>query len=441
MKRLIMRPCLRGLLFVCCLAAGFHAAARSADHPPTISQPGLVVISSAEKGWTARITLQDYLQEYVFPEELISYKVVFPPRAVRPEHLRLTAERTGAPVCYQLADVKQSEGFLASVTIRFRASLGKGETKSFVLGSDPSYRAEFAKGVVLRDVDLQAHTAVLDANTQQVKVPYGEFAPHARISTVQAPILWLSRTYGSWIGRGWFTGPAIVEKVRTSVVEEGPLRLVYRIDYALAGGKSYAVVMTAQAGDTFITVDEYLRGLGQKDQLAFNFSYRDGIDPDGRLAPSNMGLLPERSGRYDAGVTDGKLPYALGIFGPNVACPRTTLFFRNDVADSDAIAFSLYRLQDWKTHIRYVWNATSAAENLWFYHGTDKYMSVHLLGQERHWAVSILPRREVAVQSQDGSKKVYWYADNEMRGYDRNLRGGPHGGDPSVRLFQRLGGL
>lgn len=122
-----------------------------------------------------------------------------------------------------------------------------------------------------------------DANTQQVKVPYGEFAPHARISTVQAPILRVSRTYGSWIGRGLFTGSAVVEKVRASVVEEGPLRLVYRIEYALAGGKSYAVVLTVQAGDTFITVDEHLGNLAREDRLSFNFSYRDGIDPDGRI--------------------------------------------------------------------------------------------------------------------------------------------------------------
>jgi hypothetical protein len=422
-----------------CLVVVFPAAACAAEPSAATTSPGLHVISSAGDDWVARITIKDYLQEYVFPEELISYPVVFPPAGVRPEHLHLLAESSGASICYQLAGVKQDQGFLRSATIRFRTALGKGETKSFLLRVDPAYRADFARGVRLRNVDPQSHTAVLDAQTQQVKVPYGEFSPHAPVSAVPAPVLRVSRTYGSWVGHGRFSGQVLVEQVRTSIVEEGPLKLVYRIDYTLSGGKSYAVVLTLQAGDTFVTVDEYLHGLRLEDRLAWNFSYHDGINPDGRLAPGNLGLLPERSGHYDAGVVDGKLPYTLGIFGPNVACPRTTLFFRNDAPDSDAIAFSLYRLHDWKTHVRYVWNANSAEENLAFYSGTDQYMSARLIGQERHWAMSILPRREVAVQSQDGSKTTYWYADNEMKGYDSKAYGGPRGGDPSARLFQRLG--
>lgn len=425
-----------------CLQAAAVAAQggdANAAVPACTTQPGVTLVVADGPGWSVRFDLQDYLQEYVFGEQLISYRLTFPPNAVRKEHLRLVAEANQSTLPYQLSDVTEANGLLQSATICFRTGLNKGEHKSFLLKCDPSYRLAFTGGAAVGDVDAMAHTAVLRANAQQVLVPYGQWEPNAPLSAVNAPILRVSREGGTWIGRGSFDGNEIVQQVRTSVVEPGPLRLRYRVEYTLAGGRQYAAVVTVQHNEAYITVDEYLTGIDGNDNLALRFSYRDGIDPDGRLAPGVNGNNFERSGRYDAKVADGLLPYALGLFGPNTACPRSTVFYNNaDDANGSAIAFSMYRLKDWKTHIRYAWwMGATADEALYFHCDDDKYMTARLLGRERHWAMSILPRRQVAIESQDGSRRLYWYANNEMKGLKKTDQN--NGGDPGIRLFQRLG--
>ena len=442
MNSMLHRPSLLPSLMVLSLlpmiavsSRGEEAANRSDSAPPAV-QPGVSVPVPDGPGWTVRFRLKDYLQEYVFPEELISYRITCPPNTIRKENLRLVREGDATPLPYQLSDVKEANGFLQGATISFRTNLKKGEEKNFTLTCDPAYKLDFAGGVAVRDIDAAAHTAVIAANTQQVRVPYGEYFPNAPLKSVAAPILEISRTPGTWIGHGSFTGDAVVEKISTSVIEGGPLRLRYRIDYALAGGKQYSVVLTVQHNEAYVTVDEYLKGIDVADDLGLRFSYSKGIDPDGRIAMANNGDYLLRSGRYDAGLKDGLLPYTLGIFGPNVACPRTTLFYKDTEEKSDAIAFSLYRLKDWKTHVRYTWWFAASAEEAFYFHSDgDKYMSTALAGTERHWALSIIPRSEVAIQSQDGSRRDYWYANSELKGLtDKN-----RGGDPSARLFQKLG--
>jgi len=414
------------------LAAYPQATGAPSDYP----QPGVSVVVGDGPGWRVRFTLKDYLQEYVFPEELISYRVTCPPKTVRKAHLKLVSEATGDGLVYQLSDVQESDGFLDRATISFRTTLNKGEQKSFLLNCDPLYQLQCNGGVAITDIDAADHTAILRANTQQVKVPYGDFAPHAPLATVAAPIVQIARSPGVWIGGGTFTGQAIAETVHTTVLDPGPLRLRYRIEYTLAGGKQYTVVLTLQHNENDVTVDEYLHGIDVADALVFKFSYHAGIDPDGRITMANNGDYFLRSGAYTAGVSDGVLPYVLSIFGPNVACPRSTVFYKNDDANGSAVVFSLYRLKDWKTHVRYTWwEAAKAEEALRFHADADQYMTAQLAGSERHWALAIIPRAAVTIESQDGSKRDYWPANNQMTG----LSADTHGGDPSARLFQKLG--
>ncbi len=400
-------------------------------------QPGLEVLSEAGADWTVQFTIKDYLEEYVFPEQLISYELKFPPRTVRAENLRLTAEQDGQVIPYQLGTVQTDGAFLRSAAIRFRTDLPLGGERQFVLTNDSTYRADFIDQALLRDRDAARHTAVLDAGTQQVLVPYGSWKPARAMREVPAPILKLSRGNMNWVAAGRLEGNILVKEIHTDILEDGPLMLAYRIRYHLSEDKRYTVVLTIRAGDDYVTVDEYFEGIRLEDQLAFRLSYSDGINPDARIAMANNGDYLERSGPYDKGLRDGQFPFSLGIFGPNVGCPRSVLLYRDDDPASDAIAFSLYRLHDWKTHIRHTWWTASQGEgNLRFSHrDSEKYMKIRLIGAERHWAVSILSRRQVAIQSQDGSRDCYWYANAEMKGWDNRMRGG----DPAARLFQRLG--
>ncbi len=393
-------------------------------------------LAGAQSSWSTRFVLKDYLQEYVFPEQIVSYPISCPSGAVRRENLRLREEGAAAGLPFQLSEIVETNGSLTRAKVSFRASLAKGQQRTFVLDAEPANKPLQTPGIVLRDIDTAAHTAVIDAGSQLVKVPYGEFAPRAAFSAVPAPILQLSRDRTRWVGRGRLKGSAIVQRVAARVSEDGPLRLRYRIDYTLADQRTYAVVLTAQFKEAYITVNEYLDGIKLDDGLAFEFSYREGIDPDGRIAMGNNGGYLLRSGEYGSGVNaEGQLPYSLGIFGPNVACPRSTAFYRNQ-AGGDAILFSLYRLADWKTYVRHTWwTASVSEENLYFHNGPDKYMRARLAAKERHWAVSIVPREEIAIESQDGSRASYWYARNDMSGWDEKMSGG----DPAARLFQRLG--
>jgi hypothetical protein len=427
---------------------------RAPRHDPADTrQPSRARLLLSQSDLSVRFTIRDYLEEYVFPEELVSYRLVIPQERIREARLHLTNDDTGEELPCQIADTRRSNGYLTRATVRFRTSLGKGEERHFTLRVESRAAAREASGVGLTDVDPASHTAVLASDRLSLRVPYGDFDPKTTLSGVPAPVLAIKRR-GAWIGHGWFHGALAVERVRTHIVEDGPLLLRYAVRYELEREKVYEAVVTVQKGEHYATVDEYLTNIDPLDRLSFLFSYKDGIDPDGRLVMGDHGKYLQRSGRYDRDVADFLLPYALSVFGHNMQCPRCTIFYRDDDEDSDAILFSLYRLRDFETHLRHIWTSVNAPENFYFHcddtedhrcdarpggrrEGGDSYVSMRLMGRERHWAVGLVPRRDVSIESQDGSRRAYWYANNRMDGYDAKMRGG----DPAVRVFQKLQGF
>ena len=257
----------------------------------------------ASAAWSQRLELRDYLEEYVFPEQLVSFQLTFPP-GTGTRHLRLREEGQGRDLPYQLTEVGA-----AHARLHFRAGLKLGERRVFTVTSDAGYAPRFAAGVKLRDADPRRRTVVIDAGTQQVEVPHGEYAPGTRLSDVLPPLVRVGREAGRWAAQGRFTGDVRVERVRGEVLEEGPLRVRYRVEYRLQGGGRYEVVLTAQAGERYVTVEETLAGIRHADGLGFELSYREGVAPDARIAMANNGAYLERSGKYGAGVKEGKLPY------------------------------------------------------------------------------------------------------------------------------------
>lgn len=408
----------------------------------TLTILGLMLISSAltvavDAAWSKTITLKNYLNDVKFREELLSYEIDFPGTFPK-ENLKLSEGSTVME--YQLSNVQEDGyGNLESATVWFRAGLDASSsitsfpTRTFVLEEDSSYNANFPDRVTFHNNG--DGTATIKSNLQTIMVPYNVSNPY----TNHAPIMKISRDEGStWVGEGSINQ---ANAISTSIIENGNLYLIYRIIYDFGNNKEYQVDLKVQYNEKHVTVDEKMTNISIDDGLQFKFSYDNGVNPNGRLAIGDAKYSSHDSGVYYEGRdANGKLPYNLGIFSYNASdCKRATVFW-ND-SGSNAIAFSLYKLKDWKTEKYYAWSMKAADEALYFYDtGTDEFMQVKLGGERRYWAISLIPRDEVTVESQDGSRDFYWYATSDLSGLTTDSRQ-QMGGGPEIRLFQKLGGF
>ena len=204
-----------------------------------------------------------------------------------------------------------------------------------------------------------------------------------------------------------------------------------------------------QHDESHVEISETQQGFGPADGLAFRFSYKNGVDPNGRLLMANGGYSrggPQQgaSGAYDQGAipVGGLLPIKLGLYTPNsINMPRAIAFWNDKGAD--AILFALDRLPDWKTSTRALWSASGLPDNLEFYdqkNDGDKFVRAAVVGAARYWAISLIPRADMIVRgvSRGDTSKIplpayqSWTAVSSMNGLIT------YGGGPEVRLLQKL---
>ncbi|TXK84476.1 PA14 domain-containing protein [Paenibacillus sp. N3.4] len=354
-------------------------------------------------GWQNNFNVKEELGIYSFSEELIGYKLDFTGQQATPDHIRLRQYGRSTPLAYQLSDVKlDGSGYLTGATIHFRANLQIGDSNRYVIDTDSAYTPDFADEVTL--TDNGDGTATIAGNEQRLKVPYGSLLKNnVSLTSVEAPLIGISREAGSWLGNGSFTAPSTVtvSKVYGRIVEQGPLFIKYKVTYTVNNNRQYDVELTVRHNEKYVTVDESNSGFLSSDNVFLRFSYKNGIDPNGRIVMQNGGYIRSSSGGYSGNYSDninssGKLPYELGIYTPNsIGIMRSTSFW-ND-SGSDAILFAAYRLKDWKTETRQYYSAF-VKQNLRFYQTSiDKYMEAGIEGTERHWALSVIPRSEMVM--------------------------------------------
>ena len=410
----------------------------------------LVLLSSfaslSRGEWSQEFKLKDYLGIYAFPEELLNYPLDLKGSEVKKQNLRLFAKGTNVPLVFQLTDVEERDGLLKKAVIHFRTDLKIGEDKTFTLTQDSQVPQIQAAPIGLTKLD--GNRASIDANQIQVMVPDENGDVNLPAASAPAPVLALTREPGKWVGAGKFEAPGdlVVQKISTRVVEQGPLFMKYAITYTFSGGRWYSVELLVQQNESYVGISEYAQGFGPADQLAFRFSYKNGIDPNGRLFMANGGYStggPQQgaSGNYDQGLNAaGMLPIKLGLYTPNsINLPRAIAFW-ND-GGSSAILFSLWRLPEWKTSTRALWSCNPLPDNLEFYDKDgDKYVRAAIVGAERHWAVSLIPRDDLVLRGWSRGDLVktprppetVWKAVSSMQGFPS------FAGGPEVRLLQKL---
>ncbi|MFC5701744.1 discoidin domain-containing protein [Cohnella faecalis] len=403
-------------------------------------------LTVAGSGWQSSFNIKESLGIYEFPEETIGYPLTFAGYNVTPDHIRLRQYGQSSPLVYQLANVSlNGSGFLTGATIYFRTGLNFGVLKRYTVDWDSSYSPSFDNPVTFSDNG--DGTATIAGNEQQIKVPYGNVNLNgAALSSVPAPLLALSRQPGSWIGSGSFSAPAgiNVSSLNGRVTEQGPLFIKYTVTYTINNGRIYNAEMTVRHGEKYVTVDETYEGFLSSHSAFLRFSYKNGVDPDGRIVMQNGGYIRTtsggRSGLYGEGAdSSGKLPYELGIYAVNSNnLARSTSFWKD--SGSEAILFATYRLKDWKTETRQIYNAY-IKQNLRFYsNATDKYMEASIEGTERHWALSVIPRSQEVLSGRrmsDMVKPPDALIDTAWTNIPTSVGQQP-GTAPDVKLWQKL---
>jgi hypothetical protein len=394
------------------------------------------------------IRLKEYLGIYDFPEEVLTYPLAFD-TPVRIADLRLVAKGRREPMVFQLSDVQQQGGLLKSANLHFRADLKANQEKSFSLVSDGGIAQAQAQPIALEA--LSGDRAALHANQLHILVPAGRNRTlHVPVADAPAPLLAIAREPGKWAGAGKLEGPPdlVVETLDAHLVESGPLFARYAVTYTFSGNRSYAVELKIQTNEAHVEIDELSNGFGPADRLAFRFSMKDGIDPNGRLLMANGGystggLQQGASGAYDQGANPaGLLPIKLGLYTPNsINLPRAIAFWNDQGAN--AILFSLCRLPDWKTSQRALWSSSSLPDNLEFYADKttgDKYVRAAVVGPARFWAIALIPRDQMIVRGVTQGQisqavrppEARWLAVSSAEGMLA------YGGGPEVRLLLKL---
>jgi len=406
-------------------------------------------MASASEAQFHEFRLHDYLHIYDYPEELLSYPLKFSAGTTKKNNLCLFIKGTKNPVVLQFADVQEVDGFLRSATLHFRTGLKQGETKSFVLTQSAETPVPDVEPIATRAVGNDR--LALLANQMQILVPgSGSRTLNMPVSEVPAPLLAIAREKDRWVGSGKLVGPSslVVQTIDAHVVEHGPLFLKYAVQYTFSEGRSYKVQLTIQHNESYVAIDEYATLLGPDDHLEFQFSYKQGVDPNGRLLMANGGYSTGgsqqgASGAYNKKVNPkGMLPIKLGIYTPNsINLPRAIAFW-NDNGDN-AILFALSRLPEWKTSQRALWSVNTLPDNLEFYaepNNGDKYVRLRIVGKERHWVIGLIPRDAMIahgwtmgeMQTTPRPPQHIWKIDSSMQGMI------PYGAGPEVRLLQKL---
>lgn len=428
--------------------------------------PGTTVITAASAGngvqdqstvtvanpyggqWIKTFVLRDYMSIYSFPEELLSYEFAMPSGWSGGSRLKLVNAADGTPVEYQLEQGAAGQGGAVTWRIYFRSGLAKSGLAAYVLVEDAAYQPDFAGHIAV--TDNGNGTATVGSAIQQARVPYGQVAyPGGGIPLAQAaaPLLAVSRGNGQWIGSGSFEAPAgvLVTSVNGRATRTGPLLLDYTVDYTLNNGRTYTVVLQFRHGETYIAVDEYMNGITAGNNIYFRFSYWNGLEPDGRLAMTNNGYNTDYSGKYNSNLKNGnRLPYYLGLYAPNSGdVVRATAFWKDE--GNEALLFSLRGMEDWKLQTFRIWDVKEQRENLYFYsQNADAYMMAGLAGQERHWALSVIPREELRItgitpeDARNANPPVREYRVTSVLNDYINLGNNQFGGGPEVKLFAKL---
>jgi hypothetical protein len=372
------------------------------------------------------------------------------------ENLKLTVN--GKVTEYQLADIKENEeGFIVSAKVMFKTSLNKNETKNIVLSYDPDYEAVFDDGGV--GIAINGDTATISTGKIFTQVPYGQISAsevNNRFGNLPAPIKSISTINGN-VAIGSLLSDTLPDAgiacmgLSAGIVAEksGNLSCLYRVVYHFSGGRTYTVDLTFRYNESYITVDEYVDGnftLGNN--MQFRLAYTD-IDPIYRLGIGNGGY-----GRNDV---------TYGAYTKNLVNENYIYNHNNNVTlkrldgtktgievydsyswcfwnpnKSEGIVFAPYRTADWKYKRGYdSWSWDFKDEELNFYSNDDgeKFMQVRMYTPERHWAVSIIPTKDIIIDEINGTRSYKPVYDENFNfvGYD-----GTWGGGPEVRLWQRL---
>ncbi|MCX7011057.1 MAG: hypothetical protein NTW86_00570 [Candidatus Sumerlaeota bacterium] len=468
---------MKTLLRLLAFAFPFQAMGAQASAAP--------LADSASAPWKQDFTLTDPMKVYDFPEEQVSFPVEIPV-GIKPDSLTLLAF---AGDDAQVVPFQLSKDAKGGTTLFFRTDLPRGATRLFrlVAGFAPKDIPAISAQPPAVQAAANPREAILGNSLLLVKVTAGhqDFAAGTPFSRVPAPILGLARKAQPepWMAAGAFSAPDTlrVDSMDAKMVESGPLFATYQVAYNLAGGKNYTATLELRAQEPIVRIAESVNGFTPADQAFLQLNYGKGLlDPDRCLVATNGGYFPKQrtpyTGSYDEHVstnegfvpwpsTQGwwdydpkkddsqapRLSYCLGLFAPNqIGVMHATALFREN--GTDALLLALHRLPEWETHERALWTSIRATENLRFYSRSEdgqKYMAAGLAGQNRFWAVGLIPRDEVKIEvppgahaSQDAAAGLKSGAGPDARSETRQSTGAkaprkPEAG-PEARLFNQL---
>jgi hypothetical protein len=356
----------KNLLGICLIALSVAQMSGKTLQSPIVFQSG-----------QSEIVLKDYLHHplYWWPQTLLEYRIVFQDKVSQNE-LVLKDKSTGKQIPFQISDFQKNLNGKSEAVIYLVSDLPSGSERTFLLqkGVPETYPA-----IKVSSADKQI---VVQTDKLDVRLPNSSEAPEE----IPGPILGIGFKGDKVMGKSIFNpGKRRLEKLQTTVVNQGPLFVEIEQKYSFSDGARYQANLRCVNGYDFVEIKEQMEGFSDSDPAGWEMQWSD-FSPTHRQAPNHpYGYAGDKPGflRYDWERIDqdrlnshhgimyssgnGKIPFEVGIFGnwPAERTVTSSLFW--DEKGMQSVGAFTKDIANWVDYEYSIW-ASSGKLNIKFYY-------------------------------------------------------------------------
>jgi len=363
-------------------------------------QESKVVIENGK----ANITLKDYIKHplYWWPKTLLSYEIESSEPIGHAQYILLN-QQTGTQMPCQIT-LNPTDNRKA--VLYFISDLPSRGEYNFILQKGQPAQFEPVS------IEKESDNYLITTDVLSFRVP-GSRTDMS--SAIPGPIMGISRDKINWKGYSVFDSHAgALKRLETTLVSEGPVFAAFQLKYTFTNGSEYSVWIRYVKGHDFIELKEEMNGFPIEKKISWNMVW-DNFSPTHRQAPNHPYGQPKKDekgfNRYDwekvdqmmlnshHGInketsSDGKIPFALGMYGnwPAEGNVTSTVFW--DENKNESIGIFVKDIAYWNDNQYAIWHDTRDISVKFFYKDNLLKWSYPVISGKRYTAISFYPHEK-----------------------------------------------
>lgn len=339
---------------------------------------------------------------YNWPKTLVSYYVAFE-EGIEENLLSLMDLKQNHFVPFQLSERKIKDGLLYSAKVNFFASLPQGGYFKYELSANGPHKVEVGSPM---SVVLQENSLLIGNDNLSVCIPSSQ---NIDSETAPAPIISICKN-GRKIGNNIFnSGNKRIDRIETTVIENGNLFVTYQIKYYLSGNSIYTAQVKAIHGYPFIILEEEMNNIYKEDSTCIEMCWEkfeprkrfgtqwdrvfdkasQWLDIDSPVYTSYSQEDPHWTGMGWVEDVSKEMIYRISPFGGNSVREQTPIMsFWEEGKNADELGIFVYDHQLWDDFQYGIWQPTPDLSIYFRYSKNKLYFKYPLLNGKRSTALA-----------------------------------------------------